>query len=158
MKLYAYDHVEDTSTFAYEKLRQILKQDYNYEFNKFIYNKFNKPYLPTDNIYFNISHCKDIVVIAINDKEIGVDIEFYDRYNTKYLDQIFSTKEIEQIKKSTNPNKEYSILWCMKESLLKCIGTGIKKDMKHVLENKDLYNFNIEEYKEYCIVICTIKK
>lgn len=158
MKIYTYKNDEhDNSTFAHQKLKEILKKEYGYILTELTYNKYNKPYLIDNKYYFNISHSKNIVTIAIDTKEIGIDIEFYNRYNPKYLNQIFSKEEISLISSSSFPQKEYSKLWCMKESLLKCLGLGIKKDMRNILNNKDEYDFTCYDYDDYCIVVCTKK-
>lgn len=158
MKLYIYkSDKSDTSAFAHEKLKEILQNDFNYQLTKLSYNKYKKPYLINSNLFFNISHSKDIVVIAIDTSELGIDIEFYDRYEEKNINKIFSEKEVQQIKESTNPYKEYSKLWCMKESLLKCIGTGIKIDMRNVLDNTDDFIFEIIEKEAYLISVCKRK-
>ena len=155
MKLYKFENVsDDTSIFAKNKLKEILQQDYNYKLETLEYNKYNKPYIPNNPLFFNISHSRNTVVIVIDEQEIGIDIEYFDRFNLKMLTKIFNKKEVEQINNSLNPKKEYSKLWCTKESYLKCIGTGIKKDMKNVLDNTSSYQFIYEETEEYCIVIC----
>jgi 4'-phosphopantetheinyl transferase len=155
MKLYKFENVsEDTSIFAKKKLKEILQQEYNYTLESLDYNRYKKPYIPNMKLYFNISHSKDTVVIVIDEKEIGIDIEYFDRYNDKMISKIFNEKERNQIINSSNPNKEYSKLWCMKESYLKCLGTGIKKDMKDVLNDTTSYQFIYEETQDYCIVIC----
>ena len=158
MKLYIYkSDISDTSIFAHQKLKEILQNDFNYQLTNLSYNKYKKPYLTNSDLFFNISHSKDIVVIAIDTSEIGVDIEFYDRFEEKNMNKIFSEKEVEQITKSNNPHKEYSKFWCMKESLLKCIGTGLKIDMRNVLDNEDEFIFEIIEKDNYLISVCKRK-
>ena len=155
MKLYKFENVsEDASIFAKNKLKEILQQEYNYTLDNLDYNKYQKPYIPNNPFYFNISHSKNTVVIVIDVQEVGIDIEYFDRYNTKLLNKIFNDNEINQIETSPTPNKEYSKIWCMKESYLKCLGTGIKKDMKDVLNDTSSYQFIYEETNDYCIVIC----
>ena len=104
-----------------------------------------------------MENSKNIVAIVVDTQEVGIDIEFYDRYDIKYINKIFSDKEVEQINNSNNPHKEYSKLWCMKESLLKCIGTGLKVNMKNVLDNKNEFVFKIIEKDSYLISICKRK-
>lgn len=42
----------------------------------FYKNKFGKPYIRgNNNLFFNVSHSKSWVCVAISDKEIGIDIE-----------------------------------------------------------------------------------
>jgi 4'-phosphopantetheinyl transferase len=38
----------------------------------------HKPYLKDDPVHFNISHSKEMVVCAIGEFPIGIDVEFYD--------------------------------------------------------------------------------
>lgn len=158
MKIYEFENAgADNTTFAHNKLKEILKTDFDYTLKELTYNKYKKPYLTDTNLYFNISHSKNIVAIVVDTQEVGIDIEFYDRYDIKYINKIFSDKEVEQINDSNNPHKEYSKLWCMKESLLKCIGTGLKVNMKNVLDNKNEFVFKIIDKDSYLISICKRK-
>ena len=40
-----------------------------------IYNFYNKPYLESKEIFFNISHSKDYVAVVLSNDEVGVDVE-----------------------------------------------------------------------------------
>ena len=55
-------------------LSLVLNNEYgisNYEIAK---NKNGKPYLKDNKVYFNISHKKDMIAIAVSKNEIGFDI------------------------------------------------------------------------------------
>ncbi len=83
---------------------------------------------------FNISHTGDYVVLArsSNSKtiEIGIDIER--RKELKNISEMLTyltTREQEEIKKSSNQSDEFLKIWTRKEAFYKAIGTGIyKKD------------------------------
>ncbi|MBR6382804.1 MAG: 4'-phosphopantetheinyl transferase superfamily protein [Lachnospiraceae bacterium] len=77
-------------------------------------------------IFFNISHSKDYVVLALSDKEIGIDIQeikplkanvpkrFFTDTDNEYIDEI----EEEKIERFTR-------VWSAKESFAKLTGNGI---------------------------------
>jgi len=158
MQVYVFENITDNhSEFAHAKLKHILKEDYNYDLTELSYTKYKKPYIKNLNIQFNISHCKNCAVIVIDNQEIGVDVETYDRYDKKLLNKLFNNDEILQITTSSTPNKEFTKLWCMKESLLKCIGTGLKLNVTNVLDIQDQYTFEIMEKEHYLISICKRK-
>ena len=85
------------------------------------YNKLNKPYLNND-LFFNVSHSKDIVVFAKSNDKIGIDIETINEKNKNILDYAFNDKEKEYI---LNGKDNYSLIerlikiWTIKESLFK---------------------------------------
>jgi len=159
MKLYVFEgEVEDQSEYALIQLKRILKDEFNYQKIELIYNKYGKPYLENNPLYFNISHCSNYIAIAISDKEIGIDIERFDHYRESLIEKVCSIEEIKEIENSDNKDVEFIRIWCMKESLVKCEGRGIKLNMKDVLREKEKYNFNIYRYEKYLISVCEKKE
>ena len=83
--------------------------------NKFIgeyrYNEHGKPI--SDNIYFNISHSKGVVVFTQNELPIGIDIELIRPTNEDLVHYISSKEEKEYIKDNikffADPNYEYGL-------------------------------------------------
>lgn len=55
-------------------LEYLLKRFYKIENFEIVYEN-KKPKLKNDEIYFNISHSKDIILIVFSDSSVGVDIE-----------------------------------------------------------------------------------
>lgn len=103
-----------------------LKIDNNdIEFEK---NKYGKPYLKNhDNYYFNISHSGDWVVCAIDDEEIGIDVEKIKDIDLAIAQRYFSPKEYANLQEQPESNK-YSYffdLWSLKESYIKAAGMGL---------------------------------
>ena len=99
--------------------------------------KFIKDYYLDDNnkprsneLFFNISHSKDYVLIAIsNSHEIGIDIEYKNNRNVEKLkNYICSEEELAFI----NNNDDFYKSWVSKESLFKCYGKGIITDLKSI--------------------------
>ena len=90
-------------------------------------NKFDKPI--SNNIFFNISHSKGVVVLVTSKtREVGVDIEHIRETNVDLINFISSEEEKEFIR---NEIDFYSI-WTNKESLVKCLGTGLKTNVKTI--------------------------
>ena len=75
---------------------------------------------------FNISHCDGAVVYVESDKNIGIDIEKPRVIKQSIVDKILSDKERQSVKS----DEDFIRLWTGKESLAKCIGTGINVDVK----------------------------
>ena len=78
--------------------------------------------------YFNISHSKGIVVLATASKDVGVDLEVLRPVDKSLKDYVSSKDE----KKYIHNDESFFEIWTNKESLLKCIGSGIKSNMDKV--------------------------
>lgn len=100
-------------------------------------NEFDKPI--SDNAYFNISHSDGVVVLATAERPIGVDIEKIRTRSNSLVDHISSKEEKEYIKDDIN----FYEVWTNKEALVKCLGTGIRKNVKDIpalpLDGKKVY-------------------
>lgn len=73
--------------------------------------------------YINVSHSGRYIVMALSDKEIGIDIEENIEKDMSSLIRIFNDAEAKMIKE----HADFYYLWCAKESLIKCIGSSISK-------------------------------
>ena len=133
------NHLKDQDIKRMEKYKTPLKQKQilfsSILKNKFIdgditYNEYGKPL--HDKIYFNISHSKDYVIMALTKKqEIGVDIEYIkDKVNDDLIDYVLSEKEKDFV--NLNKTKNFYYLWTRKEAILKCTGRGIVKNLKQI--------------------------
>jgi 4'-phosphopantetheinyl transferase len=99
----------------------------------FSFNPNKKPYLANSSkaCYFNISHSGPEMLIAIGDKELGVDIERIN-YDFKFQDitsQYFSAVEAAFINPAPDPTSAFFLLWTRKEALLKACGAGIDDNL-----------------------------
>ena len=116
-----------------------------------------KKYLPHENIsetksgkpyfkngpYFNVSHSGEYVVLVIhNSREVGVDIERINDSKVDAIKYVLSDKE-----KSVLDTNTLFILWSNKESLIKCLSTGIQ-DIKTVsgLPMEGIRTINNEDF------------
>jgi 4'-phosphopantetheinyl transferase len=132
------------NTDSNKMLNNILKK---YHINNDIfYNEYGKPYIKNNPLYFNISHSNNITVIAISDKEIGIDIEHI-TFKKNIIDKICTEEE----KLLINNAHGFTKLWVKKESYIKYLGTGLSYGLKNVDTNK--LKFIIKKYKNYYISI-----
>ena len=87
-----------------------------------LFNDMGKPFFEKGP-YFNVSHSGKYIVMAISDKEVGVDIEENVKKDMSSLLRIFNEVEAKMIKE----HSDFYYMWCAKESLIKCIGSSISK-------------------------------
>ena len=133
-------------------LSKILKENYNIDKYELIYNEYGKPFLKDNKLFFNISHDNNLMVIAISDKNIGIDIEYL-TYNRFVLKKCFNEKEQHKVNNKVNKEKEFTKIWVMKEAYVKMKGTGIITDLKDIDTTK-IKNIDIIDNEEYIIAIC----
>lgn len=160
VKVYAFDITKLSEDFSEVPL--VTSDDLNYamHYRKTLDKKqhiisryFKRKYVPdcysdqndkplSKNIFFNISHSGDIVVIALcESSDIGVDIEYKsDAEGTSVRNYICSPDELEFIK----DDEDFYKVWTSKESLLKCVGSGLVNELKKVNA------LPIDGKKEYC--------
>lgn len=145
-----YLHKEDRIRHLLGKgfLRKVL-QVYLNEDQKRIHfgkNQYNKPFLiGRDNFHFNISHSGNWVVIALADREVGIDIEQLDS-SFEYKDLLsgfFSASEAEFVETSHHPIHSFYKIWTRKEALLKGIGQGITDQLSDYCLLDGLQRFNL---------------
>jgi phosphopantetheinyl transferase len=92
--------------------------------------KNGKPVLAENNrqkVNFNISHSRDLLVIAISDQsQIGIDVEYFDpRINPRQASSVaFSPAEIEFLKNKKYLAPIFFEIWTCKEAILKATGAG----------------------------------
>lgn len=138
-----------------------------------------KPYLVNaPGIYFNMAHSGDYAALAIADEEVGIDIEAYGSPSRmkQVIKRVLSSKERDYIDKKygltaddSDLNCMFYRIWSMKESIIKCIGTGLATDLREVeieLWREDMgvhdcsaggQSFLAKEYEDvtgYAISVC----
>lgn len=145
--------LKDTSSLF---LKEILNNEYNIYNYEIIKNKNGKPYLKNSNLFFNISHKKDIIVIAVSDNEVGIDIEYIDKdkeIKKALLNSFFSKNEINYI---DNNIENFFEVFTKKESYIKMLGKRVA-EIKYV----DIFNlncnFNTFRYKDFVVTVCSVK-
>ena len=83
-----------------------------------------KPHLKNGDMYFNISHSGDYVVLATADGEVGVDIEKVVPADDAVATRCF-TEEERKWMQSQKHDEAFFTLWTAKESVMKGTGLGL---------------------------------
>lgn len=124
----------------------------------FQYDSFGKPQINFTDFHFNISHSEAMLVIAISNNAIGVDIEkIKDIQNWNEISASFLTQnelsQITQYKIEEQKLLFYSY-WTQKEALLKAVGVGLNHhplniEIGNKLQIFDLANsvYNFHEFR-----------
>lgn len=132
------EQVDDTRKEKILKLRTFTKQKQSLGagllIKKYVgdIHSLNKNGKPKNNdTEFNISHSGKYVVLTKGGTEpVGVDIELMQRGNKHIAPRFFTLDECVQIDRSYDPDKTFTQIWTLKEAFLKCIGSGVGKDLK----------------------------
>lgn len=129
------------------------------KFVVFDYANLGKPYLKLfPKIHFNVSHTKDLFLLGISTKPIGVDVETLRKYNYKLTEYLFTENEKKYILSDYEKiDYNFTKAWTMKEAFLKNIGTGIDKNANSldVITQSD---FIFLRYDEFFISVSFLKK
>lgn len=88
--------------------------------------KDGKPELVDSGIVFNLSHSGSFAACAVSDSTIGLDIQTERDCDRRLAEKYFTAPERRFIEESENKAYAFTKLWCMKESAVKYIGTGLK--------------------------------
>lgn len=107
-------------------LQQGLKSHYHIDEVYIERTPDNKPYLKGLPLHFNISHSKELVVCAIAEFPVGIDVEFIDP-KINYLDFQFqmTDQEFLKIDRSKDQIGDFFSYWTRKESVMKAHGGGM---------------------------------
>ncbi|SHI99269.1 4'-phosphopantetheinyl transferase [Clostridium cavendishii DSM 21758] len=157
-------------------IRTKVIKDFNVKNESISFNKniYGKPYLEKfKNFYFNISHSGNYVAIAINNQEVGIDIE--EIKDIEYFDiakNFFTNEEFNYI---SIPNKKKSLerfyeIWTLKESYIKFKGQGLSIPLDSfriidndtnlkLISNNDCANYtfnNLNILSDYKLSICRL--
>lgn len=105
-----------------DQIRSLLSSYFVNQLSKeeILKNEMGKPYF-SNGPFFNVSHSGKYVMMAVANKEVGVDIEENIEKNMDILLKIFNEAEAKMIKE----HADFYYLWCAKESLIKCIGSSV---------------------------------
>lgn len=117
---------------VYKVLSDVL-ETYNIEYNEntISYNEYGKPFLKKrSDVYFNITHCHELAVCAVENTEVGVDAENIRVRRQGVLRRAFSEREKNITESSANPDETFFRIWTLKESFVKALGIGISYPLK----------------------------
>lgn len=123
------------STQVFLLLQQLMVEEYGISsIPEFTYNEHGKPYFSSlKHIHFNMSHCSNAVICAVDRNPVGVDIEQVGRFSESLARHVLNDEEYLAVVKSSSPDVAFIRFWTQKESLVKLTGAGIRDNMKNIL-------------------------
>lgn len=88
---------------------------------------FGKPFIKGDPLFFNVSYCREHMVIGISNYEIGVDIVSSESINDVrgFFNMIAGNKEKIMLDDYVGGTVVHR-MWAAKESIVKLFGTGLR--------------------------------
>lgn len=121
-----------------------------------------KPYIPgKPDFHYNLSHSGSFVVLAFGDSEVGVDVEKIrtDTDIEAIAGRFFSPEEQRYIREDPVQSRcRFFEVWTGKESYVKFLGTGLKKDLTSfsVLSLEPGVRLHQRRLPgDYCLSLCT---
>ncbi len=122
--------------------KETICEIYGIEKNDLIFSvsESGKPYCKSHKkIKFSLSHSADTIALAIDEKDVGIDIEKIRKADEKLVERVCTENEKNIIFSSKNPDKKFTEIWTKKEAYLKALGTGIDRELKKLdVENENL--------------------
>ena len=115
-------------------LKGLMDEGKNGLVDEWQYNEHGKPYLK-NGPYFNISHCKAGIAVAVDDQPIGIDIESIRHAESDLIERTMNAEE----QKTIRSDRDFTRLWTRKEAVVKAEGTGIEsfEQIQKTLEIED---------------------
>jgi 4'-phosphopantetheinyl transferase len=112
-----------------------------------------KPFLTEyPGFHFSVSHTRGLLVIAVSDREVGVDAEKLRPVRMKVADRFFTPHE----RGSITSQEDFFTVWTRKEAYLKYTGTGIRVplDSFDVMDGSLPVRLDSFVWGEYVISAC----
>ena len=137
------------------------------------YDQNGAPYL-IDGRYLSITHSRNFSAVAISDKKVGIDLEFY-REKIKKIGPRFLNIEETEISEEFTDIKYLTKIWTAKEALYKIYGNpGVNfKSQLHIQKSSRfssfgygtvhdkgktfIYNLYFRYYEKFCLSLATSK-
>ena len=126
-------------------------------------NGFGKPV--ADGICFNLSHSGEWILLAVDDKEIGCDIERHRSMRFERMGRVvFTENEMALLRGATDKMGVFYALWTKKEALLKCMGEGFHREAQSVdvcgsafHDGNQTYHLRTLPFADYTVSVCSLR-
>lgn len=153
-------------------LADVLKTDYHItECPEIVKDDMGKPYLKACSLQFNVSHSGEYLAVAVSKQPVGIDIQETKQIKDGLYRKVVQPEEQQLI--GEERQKDFLLLWALKESFVKAEGKGLRIPMKDYYFEKEnnqyfvnyggqrmTWAFNIEEtlIEGYVISVCGSEK
>lgn len=151
IKLY-FTHTVNVNTISEHFIRKVLGEYLSiHGDNLVIYrNQYGKPYLKDyPNIHYNLSHTNGVIVCAVSDQFIGIDIERIRKIKKRIVKRYFTIEEQNYIFATDKGiDERFTKIWTMKEAYVKREGKGIEMpfDSFDTLDQTNIYSTRINDF------------
>ena len=123
----------------YEKIARDMLFDYMMKCeninSEVAVNEYGKPYFKNSKYHFSISHSDGKVIIALSNKEVGIDIQKLSNYDEERIERlarrIYNDNDYDYF--NNDDNTTFTQIWTIKEAYLKYIGYGLIKNIHDVI-------------------------
>lgn len=117
---------------SFRFLKRVFADFYGTEVKEsdLIRNEYGKPEIINCDVKFNISHSGDIIVLAADKNEIGVDVEKIKTRDYKRIADRYFTEKVEDL-------EDFYRLWTKKESFVKYMGSSVFIALKSTVIGED---------------------
>ncbi len=128
----------DNCVVAYLLLRYALRENGIDSFETEV-GENGKPFLKSEKLFFNISHCAEGVAVVVDTEPVGIDVQEIGGFNEKVAKRFFNESENKKINASPDKAKAFTRIWTLKESAIKCEGKSLA----------DLGEFSFGDYENF---------
>ena len=123
----------------------------------FTYTAKDKPLLRDyPDLHFSISHCKNGLAVAVDNKPVGIDIEAFRPFSEPLLERCMHPFEAEAIRHAACPEMAFAAFWTRKEAVLKLRGTGLVQELHRVLDGQETTSTIFRTGNKYACSIASI--
>jgi len=161
IKRYHFDIDKKLKLYADIMIRIIACRTLYIKNSEIIFEKeeYGKPHIKgVDDFYYNISHTRNAIVIAVSEFPVGVDIEKVKESDLKIANRFFTENEREYLKKNAlDINRLFYEIWTKKEAYIKYTGKGLVMPLKSfdVLDAYISSHIYTIEKDDYIISVCS---
>jgi len=109
---------------------KLIECGYSGEDNNVIINEMGKEVPTRKDLDFSISHSGTKVMLAIDKKPIGCDIQIMDKDGIRIARTFFTASENRILDKAENQKEMFYRIWTIKEAVLKMEGSGLSQSLR----------------------------
>lgn len=114
------------------------------------YNACHKPLLASGTAFFNLSHSGELVVLAVAECDIGVDVEMIMDCHEATVKKMFSETQQEELLRLEGKERDerFTEIWTTYEAVLKLKGTGFSDSWDEIKEPAacHLHTIKMDDY------------
>lgn len=132
-------------------IKQILHKYYNIPNAEICKSINGKPYIKGDKVFFNATHSKGLLALAVGKRQVGLDCECLDGKARPAVLSKFSERE----KREIHCTGDFYEHWTAREAYIKYLGLTLASDWRRVeyCKGKIHYCGNLQELPVLCFKV-----